>query len=224
MAGFHHLADLAHVLIRYAVPVGGYRQVWFMAASRDLKVPAIVYTSQSSKGKPTAPGDDRDGRDLETLYRNHAPAMYRVAVTVVRNPTLAEDVVQESLVKAWLGLEHFRGDAQLRTWLLRITHNTAVSELRRIRDTPHDPRDLRDFEAPGPDAEVINRALMAAFEKALFELDALSRAIVTLREIEELSYDEITEVLGVPLSMVKTRLFRARHELKDRLTGWRSES
>ena len=224
MAGFLHLADLAHVLIRYAVPVGGHRQVRFLAASRDLKGPVVVYTSQSSKGQPAVPGDDRDSLDLETLYRNHAPAMYRVAVAVVRNPTLAEDVVQESLIKAWLGLEHFRGDAQLRTWLLRITHNTAVSELRRIRDTSLSPLDLPDREAPSPDAEVINRALMAAFEKALFELDPLSRAIVTLREIEGLSYDEIAEVLGVPLSTVKTRLFRARNELKDRLRGWRGES
>ena len=224
MAGFLHLADLAHVLIRRAVPVGGHHQVWFLAASRDLEDPAVVYISRSSKGKSTEPGDDRDGHELEMLYRNHAPAMYRVAVAVVRNPTLAEDVVQESLVKAWLGLEHFRGDAQLRTWLLRITHNTAVSELRLIRDTPLDPLDLRDREAPGPDTEVINRALLAAFENALFELDVLSRAIVTLREIEGLSYDEIAEVLGVTLSTVKTRLFRARNELKDRLRGWRGES
>ncbi len=224
MAGFLHLADLAHVLIRRAVPFGGHHQVWFLAASRDLEDPAVVYISRSSKGKSTEPGDDRDGHELEMLYRNHAPAMYRVAVAVIRNPTLAEDVVQESLVKAWLGLEHFRGDAQLRTWLLRITHNTAVSELRLIRDTPLDPLDLRDREAPGPDTEVINRALLAAFENALFELDVLSRAIVTLREIEGLSYDEIAEVLGVTLSTVKTRLFRARNELKDRLRGWRGES
>jgi len=71
---------------------------------------------------------------------------------------------------------------------------------------------------------VINRALMVAFEDALFELDQLSRAIVTLREIEGLSYDEITEILGVPLSTVKTRLFRARNDLKDRMAAWREVS
>lgn len=70
----------------------------------------------------------------------------------------------------------------------------------------------------------MSRRLMAAFEEALFELDHLSRAVVILREMEGLSYEEIGEVLGVPLPTVKTRLFRARREFTDLLRDWRDES
>ncbi len=215
--------DPATAIIRLATALGERLTVWFAAISRDLEDPTVVHNSTAAMEPQTEPGHEHN-LDLETLYRDHAAAMYRVAVAVVRNPVLAEDVVQESLIKAWLGLDHFRGESQLRTWLLRIVHNAAVSELRRLRDTPVDPLAMPDRAAPSAETEAMDRALMAAFEDALFELDSVSRAIVTLRELEGLSYEDITEVLGVPLSTVKTRLFRARKELMDELREWREES
>jgi RNA polymerase sigma-70 factor (ECF subfamily) len=210
-------------MIRLATALGGRLTVRFAAIGRDLKDPAVVLNSTVGTQQPTEQEHEHN-LDLETLYQDHAAAMYRVAVAVVRNPLLAEDVVQESLIKAWLGLEHFRGESQLRTWLLRIVHNTAVSELRRLRDTLVDPLEMPERAAPSAEAEAMDRALMAAFEDALFELDNVSRAVVTLRELEGLSYEEITEVLNVPLSTVKTRLFRARKELMDELREWRDQS
>lgn len=161
-------------------------------------------------------------RKLERLVAEHGEAVYRVARSVVGDPVAAEDVAQEALLKAWQALPTYRGEAPLRSWLLRITHNTAVSALRRRREEPHDPMLLPEA-APGDSTErtIERRASVAAFERALGELDDLSRSIVVLRELEGLSYEDIASLLAVPLPTVKTRLLRARRLLSVSLEGWR---
>ena len=196
---------------------------------------------------PDAPGPHRDpaapptrdrpdadllaldpGAQLAALTRRHADAVYRVALSVTRDPDLAEDVSQDSLLKAWQALPSYRGEAPLKNWLLRITHNTAVSALRRRRDVHVDPADLPEgpatpYRSPPRSVEsrVEARASLDAFETALDRLDELSRSVVVLREVEGLSYDEIATVLDVPLPTVKTRLLRARRLLATALEGWR---
>lgn len=190
-----------------------------------------------TEGPPTTPTRDRPDADLLTLdpgaqlaalTRRHADAVYRVALSVTRDPDLAEDVSQDSLLKAWQALPSYRGEAPLKNWLLRITHNTAVSALRRRRDVHVDPADLPEgpatpYRSPPRSVEsrVEARASLDAFETALDRLDELSRSVVVLREVEGLSYDEIATVLDVPLPTVKTRLLRARRLLATALEGWR---
>ena len=159
---------------------------------------------------------------LERLIAEHGEAVYRVALSVVRDAMTAEDVAQEPLLKAWQALPSYRGEAPLRSWLLRITHNTAVSSIRRRREDPLDPAVLPEH-APGDSTEhaVERRASMAAFETALADLDDLSRSIVVLRELEGLAYEDIADLVGVPLPTVKTRLLRARRVLSVSLEGWR---
>jgi RNA polymerase sigma-70 factor (ECF subfamily) len=170
---------------------------------------------------PGPPGTRSDpARAVDELYRAHADVMFRVAVAVVRDRSLAEDVVQESILKAWRHLDTFRGEGSQLAWLLSIVHNTAVSLLRRLRDTPMDPVLLPENPTEHVEADAEDRLFLTAFENALFDLDELSRAIVVLRELEDLAYEVIAEALDVPLSTVKTRLFRARHQLADRLADW----
>lgn len=159
---------------------------------------------------------------LEQLIAEHGEAVYRVARSVVGDAMAAEDVAQEALLKAWQALPSYRGEAPLRSWLLRITHNTAVSSIRRRREDPLDPAVLPEH-APDDSTEhaVERRASMAAFETALAELDELSRSIVVLRELEGLAYEDIADLVGVPLPTVKTRLLRARRVLSVSLEGWR---
>ena len=182
-------------------------------------------------GGPGASGSHRGQMDatltpeqqLEALVRDHLDSVYRVAFSVVRDSALAEDVSQDAILKAWNALPTFRGDSSLRSWLLRITHNTAISSLRKRREELRDP-DLLP-EAPtrtSTESEVLDRISMADFEEALDKLDELSRSIVVLREIEGLPYDEIAELLEVPLPTVKTRLLRARRVLAAALSDWRS--
>jgi len=184
-------------------------------------------TASTAGATASAADDDLLALDpaeaLAELTRRHADAVYRVALSVTRDHALAEDVAQDSLLKAWQALPTFRGQASLKNWLLRITHNTAISALRRRRDVHVDPVEMP--EAPTPkhqtvEARVERRVSLDAFEEALGSLDELSRSVVVLREVEQLSYEEIADVLEVPLPTVKTRLLRARRTLSTALEGW----
>lgn len=159
---------------------------------------------------------------MEDLVRHHADAVYRVALSVTKDPALAEDVSQESLIKAWQSLPSFEGEAPLRHWILRIAHNTSISALRVRRENLVAPVDLPDRPSSDPplDTHVQHRIAIERFESALGGLDGTSRSIVVLREIEGLSYAELSDVLELPLPTIRTRLLRARRQLAEALDGW----
>lgn len=171
----------------------------------------------------TAEASGVDPQELHDLVVEHGDAIYRLALSVVRDPSLAEDVAQETLVKAWLALPTFRGDASLKSWVLRIAHNTAISTLRTRRAVVIDPYDMPEptqHADRSVEARVQSDAVMDEFAQALSMLDELSRSIVVLRELEGLAYDEIADVLNVPMPTVKTRLLRARRRLGTVLREW----
>lgn len=172
--------------------------------------------------QPDEPPKHPSVDDMATLVAEHSDAVYRVALSVTRNPVLAEDVAQDALIKAWQAMPSYRGEAPLRNWILRITHNTAVSALRKRREEIRDPNELPErFTGSSIETQVQNRLAIERFTEALDELDETSRSIVVLRELEGLSYDEICEVLKLSLPTVKTRLLRARRQLANSLEGWR---
>jgi RNA polymerase sigma-70 factor, ECF subfamily len=159
---------------------------------------------------------------LRTLIDEHGTAMYRVARSIVNDPALAEDVVQDSLLKAWQAAASYRGDAPLRSWALRITHNTAISTLRKRREEFRDPQLLPERDAgAGPDRQVAGQLMLGELWEALGALDHTTRTIVVLREVEGLSYEDIADALELPLPTVKTRLFRARKQLSQTLSEWK---
>ena len=174
---------------------------------------------------PDATSDDR--RDaaaalsMEQLVHDHADAVYRVALSVTRDPMLAEDASQDTLIKAWLALPSFRGESPLRNWILRIAHNASISLLRKRREEVRDPHVLPERASHTTvESQVQDRLAIDRFELALRDLDSISRSIVVLREVEGLSYDEICDVLELPMPTVKTRLLRARRQLAIALEGW----
>ncbi len=164
-----------------------------------------------------------DPDDLHQLVVDHGDAVFRLAYSVVRDRALAEDVTQDTMLKAWTALPTFRGESSMRGWVMRIAHNTAISTLRSRRAFVTDPVDLPeavDMPERLPEQRVENSQVMDDFERALDLLDDLSRSVVVLREIEGLPYDEIARLLGVPLPTVKTRLLRARRKLASALREW----
>jgi RNA polymerase sigma-70 factor (ECF subfamily) len=200
---------------------------------RSLRLWAFEPTAvQPGAGAPPQPvGTGPDGPeggnpdDLARLVAEHGDAIFRLALSVVRDRALAEDIAQETLVKAWLALPTFRGDSSVRGWVLRIAHNTAVSTLRRRRAVPVDPHDLPETVTRpegSVESRVLRGAVMEEFVDALDSLDELSRSIVVLRELDGLTYEEIAEVLGVPMPTVKTRLLRARRHLGNALREWKA--
>ena len=157
-------------------------------------------------------------RDLDALIEQHAAAAYRVANGILRNPSLAEDAVQETMIKAWQSLPRFRGESSMRSWILRIAHNTSISMLRRRRERVMAPEDMPET-AGGIDPARSSAAMadLRSVRTALDSLDELSRSIVILREVEGMSYSEIATTLEVGVPTVKTRLLRARRKLSDAL-------
>lgn len=199
-------------------------------ASRSPYVQGATQTrAQTPKASDSPPptralvDKETDPEELHKLVVEHGEAIYRLAMSVVRDKSLAEDIAQETLVKAWLALPNFRGESSLRSWVLRIAHNTAISTLRSRRAVVIDPQDLPEAETR-PERSVESRvqsdAVMTDFVSALDLLDDLSRSIVVLREVEGLAYDEIAEILDVPMPTVKTRLLRSRRRLGSALREW----
>jgi len=160
--------------------------------------------------------------ELREVVDRHAAAVYRVALSVVHDPALADDVVQETMLKAWRSSPVAAGQEIPRAWLLRVARNSAISLLRTRREDLHGPDTLP--EAPGgaeTPRTVEGRAQLAELWEAMRHLDEDARALIVLKEVDGLSYEEIASALELPLPTVKTRLFRARKALKDELKEWR---
>ncbi|MEL7158688.1 MAG: RNA polymerase sigma factor [Actinomycetota bacterium] len=174
---------------------------------------------ESAPVGPEAPDPD----DLHELVTEYSEAVYRLALSIVRDQSLAEDIAQETMVKAWMALPTLRNRGAMRGWILRIAHNTSISTIRSRRAVVMDPHEFPEPPAPtegSVESRVQSGVVMDEFIEALDELDELSRSIVVLREVEGLSYDEIVEILEVPLPTVKTRLLRARRRLGASMRSW----
>jgi RNA polymerase sigma-70 factor (ECF subfamily) len=158
------------------------------------------------------------------LIRPHQHRLRRVALALVRNETDAEDVVQETLLKAFLNLNGFRAEARLSTWLTSIALNEAKGYLRRRGLLAVEPIDSHseDFwnwrdETANPYLASERREVEEIVSRAIAGLHPRYRNIYFLREVNELSTQEAAKELGISLSAAKTRLHRARRLLQERL-------
>lgn len=168
----------------------------------------------------TLPPPDAD--DLRLVVDRHAAAVYRVARSIVHDPALADDVVQETMLKAWRNSPVGPGEEIPRNWLLKVARNTAISLLRTRRDELHGPDTMPEGSAGASTTrQVEGRAQLDDLWEAMQHLDEDARALIVLKEVDGLSYEEIAQTLDLPLPTVKTRLFRARRALKDAMKEWR---
>ena len=173
------------------------------------------------------PHPDVDGHegpnpeDLRAVVDRHASAVYRVARSIVHDAALADDVVQETMLKAWRNSPVGPGEEIPRNWLLKVARNTAISLLRTRREDLHGPDTLPEGEnGVSTTRAVEGRAQLDELLGLLQNLDEDARALIVLKEVDGLSYDEIATTLDLPLPTVKTRLFRARKALKDQMKEW----
>lgn len=166
----------------------------------------------------------------ESLVNLQGGAVYGLALRMMRHREDAEDATQAAWERVLAGLATFRGDAAVSTWLFRITMNECLTRLeRRHREGRNRLPDGDDHvlalvpdRAPGPDRHALSRETLVAIERALGELDYPFRAAVVLRELHGLRYEDIAEVLDIPVNTVKTRLHRARLDLQQKLEAFRS--
>ncbi len=163
------------------------------------------------------------------FLEEHSQLVFNVALRLTGNRSDAEDLAQDALIRALRALPKFRGDSKLSTWVYTITVNTWKNRVRAEKSRGfwktisfgafgNEEDDEPVYEPKGNDApldtELEKEGTNAVVQKALLQLDQDDRAIVVLRELEERSYAEIGEVLGLAEGTVKSRLFRARAKLK----------
>jgi RNA polymerase sigma-70 factor (ECF subfamily) len=168
----------------------------------------------------------------ELVVRFERP-VYTLILRMVHDPAAAEDLAQEVFVKAFRHLATYDPERKLASWLFKIAHNSSIDHLRRavVETVPLAAEKdeggdflavLADTSTEGPLAAVERRAMARALERAIAGLRGEYREAVVLRYVEGLSYQEICDVLGLPLGTVKTNLHRARKELALAMTalGW----
>jgi RNA polymerase sigma factor (sigma-70 family) len=167
---------------------------------------------------------------VESQVMPHRAAAYNLAYWLLQDREEAEDVVQDAFLRAFQAYPTFQGE-NVKTWLLVIVRNTAFNALRRKRrrgklillaeDLP-----LQEVasEDPLPDTRIISEADRQLLLRTLAELPVTHRDIIVLRDIENLSYAEIAEVVGLPIGTVMSRLSRGRSRLRKALLGWMAEN
>lgn len=173
--------------------------------------------------------DDRAFGELVTRYESK---VYSLALKMLRNPEDAEDVLQDTFLRAYRGIKAFQGQSTFSTWIYRITANSALMRLRKKQlptvsiddaDEREAPINIADW-APGPVERLMSEETRRAMEDAIEALPAEFRQVFILRDVEELSNAEVAEVLDLSVAAVKSRLHRARLKVRNRLAQYFNES
>jgi RNA polymerase sigma-70 factor, ECF subfamily len=159
-----------------------------------------------------------DVRAFEQLVERHRDLVFRVVARLVASDQEAEDLTQDTFLRAFHRLERYRGEAPFRSWLLRIAHNTAVTYVTRsgrVATQIPDAAGEELAEAGSPVDQLESRERRQRLDKKLKGLAPAHRTVLVLRDIEGLSYEEIARITASPVGSVKGRLHRARSEFID---------
>jgi RNA polymerase sigma-70 factor (ECF subfamily) len=163
-----------------------------------------------------------DNKAFERTVCMNKDRVHSYATMMLRDPTEAQDVAQETMVRFWQHREVVRLDAA-RSWLMRTTHNLCIDRMRRrkVRAEVEEGDEIVDRQAtanPGPRQLAESGETGSAIRTALGALAPLDRSVIVMREVQGLPYDEIARALDLPLGTLKARLHRARERLRNRLS------
>jgi len=170
-----------------------------------------------------------DKSAFDVLVLKYQQKVINLVTRYVHDPHIAMDVAQESFIKAYRGLKNFRGDSAFYTWLYRISINTAknhlVSKSRRMPDDDIDAQEAEQYDGGGmlrdlasPESEMLTDEIRNTLTGAIEALPDDLRIAITLRELEGLSYEEISEAMDCPIGTVRSRIFRARESIEEELS------
>lgn len=153
------------------------------------------------------------------LVRIHYPGVVQVVYRLSSDAGLAEDIAQETFLRAWINLHSFHPSSSLRNWLFRIAVNAALDVLRRRPEEAleDEAAQMLPDQAEDPETALIEKERMTLLQKAMQALPEAARSVLILREYGGLSYHEIASVLDVPLGTVMSRLNYARNRLRELL-------
>ena len=172
-------------------------------------------------------GGDNDA--FQELVEIHQHRVVGTVAKMLGDETEAEDVAQQVFVRVWRSAARYEPTAKFTTWLFKITRNLVFNEMRRRKrhvavslDQPREGEDERplqaaDHSSKAPDTAVLDQEMMDAIQRAIEELPETQRMAIVLRRYEETPYEEIAEILELSVPAVKSLLFRARTELREKL-------
>ena len=165
-----------------------------------------------------------EGSAYGLLVRRYQDRLFNTLTRIMSSPDDAEDITQDALMQAYVKLASFQGKAAFYTWLYRIAFNLAMSHQRKRRPVtlpdPAGPHGSADptAETPSPEECVMTAERVGEVQEAIAQLGDEQRQVVVLREMEGCDYEQIAAILEIPIGTVRSRLFRARQELKAKLT------
>ena len=171
----------------------------------------------------------REEAALREMMRRYNQRLFRTARAILRDDAEAEEAVQEAWMKAIRGIDGFRAEAKLSTWLTRIAANEALMRLRRLRRgaepiplsadaaEAHDPEALEEPMSASPEGQAMRAQVRRIVETRIDALPEVFRTVFVLRAVEELTVEETAQALGIPEATVRSRFFRARGLLRESL-------
>ncbi len=178
-----------------------------------------------------------DDRAYEMLVIKYQRRIERLVGRMVRDVDVVQDIAQETFVRAWRALRNFRGEAQFYTWLYRIAVNSAKKHLMQVKRDPiiteaalrgaesdedetsfeQHPLNNRASDGDTPESAYAAKEIAQAVNSAMDALPEELRQAITLRELEGLTYEEISELMNCPIGTVRSRIFRAREAISARI-------
>ena len=194
-----------------------------LAHTLEISLPG-VFSSQAEQDEAQLVKASQQG-DQEAftfLVQRHQRRVFNMVLRMLQDYEKASEIIQEAFLAAWLGLPSFRGKARFVTWLYRIAYNCALKQLERRKRE----RSLQAAMAAEQILEEVNkqqraedmlelRDRQAMVREQMEELPAKYRSVLILRHLQEMTYEEMADILTMPIGTIKTHLFRARHLLKE---------
>jgi RNA polymerase sigma-70 factor (ECF subfamily) len=198
--------------------------IWPLSPSLELSLHGNASTQTETEETMLISACKKGDHDaFSVLVQRYQRRVFNLVFRMVQNYEEANEITQEAFLAAWQGLPAFRGDARFSTWLYRIAYNCALKQLEaRKRDRAlQEALQVEQFNESDEDAQhtahlemLDNRELIQA---QLSQLPTKYRIVLVLRHLQDMTYEEMAEVLTMPIGTIKTHLFRARNLLKERL-------
>ncbi len=196
-----------------------------LAHPLEIALPGVA-SSLSEQGDAQLVKARRDGDQdaFSFLVQRHQHRVFNMVLRMLQDYEEASEITQEAFLAAWLGLPSFRGEARFATWLYRIAYHCALKQLQQRKRE----RSLQAAMEAEQILEEVNkqkqaednlelRARLAMVREQMEKLPTKYRSVLILRHLQEMTYEEMADILTIPIGTIKTHLFRARHLLRERL-------
>jgi RNA polymerase sigma-70 factor, ECF subfamily len=185
----------------------------------EISLPGVVSSqAEQDDAQLVKAGQHGDQDAFAFLVQKHQHLVFNMVLRMLQDYEEASEITQEAFFAAWQGLPSFRGEARFATWLYRIAYTCALKQLeRRKRERSLQAEQILEGMNKQKQAEDILelRARQAIVREQIEKLPARYRSVLILRHLQEMTYEEMADILTIPIGTIKTHLFRARHLLKE---------